>query len=51
MVTYRQPLLWEVLGPVFSFKTDPEYAHHVFHQLALEYAGDSQASAQLLALE
>jgi hypothetical protein len=36
-------------GPVFRFKTDPEYAHHVFRQFASEYFGDSRASAQLFA--
>jgi hypothetical protein len=34
-------------GPVFWFKTNPEYAHHVFHQFASEYFDDLQASAQL----
>ena len=28
-------------GPVFRFKLDPKYAHHVFFQFALEYFGDS----------
>ena len=28
-------------GPVFRFKNDPEYTHHVFCSLALEYFGDS----------
>ncbi len=36
-------------GPVFWFKTDPEYAHHVFWSFALEYFGDSRASVQLFA--
>ncbi len=34
-------------GPEVRFKTDPEYAHHVFRRFALEYFGDSQALAQL----
>ena len=36
-------------GPVFRFKTDPEYAHHVFRQFASEYFGDSRVSSQLFA--
>jgi hypothetical protein len=28
-------------GSVLCFKTDPEYAHQVFHHFALEYFGDS----------
>jgi len=28
-------------GPVFRFKNDPEYAHHVFRSFASEYFGDS----------
>ena len=36
-------------GPVFCFKTDPEYAHHMFRQFTSEYFSDSQASAQLFA--
>jgi hypothetical protein len=36
-------------GPVFCFKSDPEYAHHVFHQFASEYFGDSRVSSQLFA--
>jgi len=36
-------------GPVFRFKTDPEYAHHVFRSFASEYFGDAHASAQLFA--
>ncbi|KAL3771989.1 hypothetical protein ACHAW5_004671 [Stephanodiscus triporus] len=36
-------------GPVFRFKTDPEYAHHVFRCFALEYFGDARTSAQLFA--
>jgi hypothetical protein len=36
-------------GPVFHFKMDPEYAHHVFCQFALEYFGNSRASSQLFA--
>ncbi len=36
-------------GPVFWFKTDPEYAHHVFRSFALEYFGNSRALAQLFA--
>jgi hypothetical protein len=36
-------------GLVFWFKTDLEYAHHVFWRFALEYFVDSQASAQLFA--
>jgi hypothetical protein len=31
--------------PVFHFKTDPKYAHHVFCQFALEYFGNSGASS------
>jgi hypothetical protein len=34
-------------GPVFRFKSDPEYAHHVFRQFASEYFGDSRVSSQL----
>jgi hypothetical protein len=30
-------------GPVFRFKTDPEYAHHIFCQFASEYFGDLRA--------
>jgi hypothetical protein len=41
---FDQLHLW---GPVFCFKTDPKYAHHVFCQFALEYFGDSRASAHL----
>ena len=36
-------------GPVFCFKSDPEYAHHVFRQFASEYFGDSRVSSQLFA--
>ena len=36
-------------GPVFRFKSDPEYAHHVFRQFASEYFGDSRVSSQLFA--
>ena len=36
-------------GPVFRFKLDPEYAHHVFWQFASEYFGDSQVSSHLFA--
>jgi hypothetical protein len=43
---FDQTCPWE---PVFCFKTDPEYAHHVFCQFASEYFGDSRASAQLFA--
>ncbi len=38
-----------LFGPVFRFKTDPEYAHHVFRQFASENFGDSCASSQLFA--
>ncbi len=34
-------------GPVFRFKTDPEYAHYVFHQFAFKYFGDLRALLQL----
>ena len=37
-------------GPVFRFKNDPEYAHHVFGSFASEYFGDLQASSQLFAV-
>ncbi len=43
---FDQTRPWE---PVFHFKTDPEYAHHVFRQFAPEYFGDSRASAKLFA--
>ena len=36
-------------SPVFHFKSDPEYAHHVFRQFASEYFGDSRVSSQLFA--
>jgi hypothetical protein len=36
-------------SPVFLFKSDPEYAHHVFRQFASEYFGDSWVSLQLFA--
>ncbi len=36
-------------GPVFRFKTNPEYAHHVFCQFPSEYFWDLRASLQLLA--
>jgi hypothetical protein len=36
-------------GPIFRFKVDPEYAHHVFRQFTLEYFGGSRASSQLFA--
>ena len=37
-------------GPVFCFKTDPKYAHHVFRIFASEYFGDYRALAQLFAV-
>ena len=37
-------------GPVFWFKNNPEYAHHVFCSFALEFFGDSQVSVQLFAM-
>jgi len=37
-------------GPVFRFKNDPEYAHHVFRSFASEYFGDLRASSQLFAV-
>ena len=36
-------------GPVFRFKSDPEYVHHVFRTFLSECFGDSRASAQLYA--
>jgi len=36
--------------PVFRFKNDPEYAHHVFRSFASEYFDDSRASSQLFAV-
>jgi hypothetical protein len=36
-------------APLFREKGDAEYAHHVFRQFALEYKGDSRASALLYA--
>jgi hypothetical protein len=36
-------------GPIFRFKSDPEYAHQVFWQFALEYFGNSRVSSQLFA--
>ena len=32
---------------IFRFKSDPEYAHHVFRQLSNELWGDSTAVSQL----
>ncbi len=34
-------------GPVFRFKNNPEYTHHVFQQFASEYFGDLHALSQL----
>ncbi len=36
-------------GPVFRFKNDLEYAHHVFRSFTSEYFEDSRVSVQLFA--
>jgi hypothetical protein len=45
--SFNQSRPW---GPVFCFKSDPEYAHHVFRQFASKYFGDSRVSLQLFTL-
>ena len=34
-------------GPIFRFKNDPEYAHHIYCQFAPKYFGNSCALSQL----